>query len=131
MSFRNGKDLRFNAINPLFTLSYETWMRNQHMCRNTTSFYMRIMRTLYNRAVKASLTIDRHPFSHVYTGIDKTAKRAITLHDIKRIKEADLSHDTTLDFARDMFLLSFYMRGISPIDLAYLRKTDISQGNVV
>lgn len=131
MSFREGCDLHFDNVTPQLTLAYETWLRNNHLCRNTTSFYMRIMRTLYNRAVKASLTIDRHPFSHVYTGIDKTAKRAITLHDIKRIKEADLSHDTTLDFARDMFLLSFYMRGISPIDLAYLRKTDISQGSIM
>ena len=29
-----------------------------------------------------------------------------------------------------MFMLSFYLRGISPIDLAHLRKTDISQGTL-
>ena len=131
MSFREGCDLHFDNVTPQLTLSYETWLRNNHLCRNTTSFYMRIMRTLYNRAVKANLTIDQHPFSQVYTGIDKTAKRAITLQDIKRIKEADLSHDPTLDFARDMFLLSFYMRGIAPIDLAYLRRANICQGNIV
>ena len=130
-SFREGCDLHFDNITPQLTLAYETWLRNNHLCRNTTSFYMRIMRTLYNKAVKSNLTVDLHPFNQVYTGIDKTAKRAITLHDIRRIKGADLSHDATLDFARDMFLLSFYMRGIAPIDLAYLRKADISQGNVV
>ena len=131
MNFREDCDLHFDNVTPQLTLAYETWLRNNHLCRNTTSFYMRIMRTLYNRAVKACLTVDRHPFLHVYTGIDKTAKRAITLHDIKRIKEADLSHDLTLDFARDMFILSFYLRGIAPIDLAYLRKADISQDYIV
>lgn len=89
------------------------------------------MRTLYNRAVEAGITTDCQPFRHVYTGIDKTAKRAITIKDIKRIKGADLSHNPTLDFAHDMFLLSFYLRGIAPIDLAYLRKTDIRQGDIV
>lgn len=130
-NFREGCDLRFDMLTPQLALSYETWLKNHRLCRNTTSFYMRIMRTLYNKAVKANLTIDQHPFHHVYTGIDKTAKRAITIKDIKRIKGAELSHNLTLDFARDMFLLSFYLRGISPIDLAYLRKTDINQGYIV
>lgn len=92
---------------------------------------MRIMRTIYNKAVQAGLTTDCHPFHPVYTGIDKTIKRAITKADISRIKEADLSHRHTLSFARDIFLLSFYLRGISPIDLAFLRKADIIHGIIV
>ena len=130
MSFRNGKDLRFNAINPLFTLSYETWMRNQHMCRNTTSFYMRILRSVYNKAVTEGITANRHPFCNVYTGVDKTTKRALTRSDMARIKRTNLRHSPCIEFARDMFILSFYLRGISPIDLSYLRKTDICQGYV-
>lgn len=129
--FREGCDLHFDMLTPQLALSYETWLKNHHLCRNTTSFYMRIMRTLYNRAVRAGITTDCHPFRQVYTGIDKTAKRAITIHDVKRIKEAELSHSPSLDFARDMFLLSFYLRGIAPIDLAYLRKSDIRQGDIV
>ena len=131
MRYRDNCDLRFDVLTPQFTLSYETWLRSQRLCRNTTSFYMRNMRTLYNRAVQAGLTTDCHPFRPVYTGIDKTAKRAITKADITRIKEVDLSHRRTLSFARDIFLLSFYLRGISPIDLAFLRKADITKGIIV
>lgn len=40
-------------------------------------------------------------------------------------------HRPIPDFARDMFMLSFYLRGISLIDLAHLRKTDISQGTLI
>ena len=54
MSFRGGYDLHFYNVTPQLTLAYETWLRNNHLCRNTTSFYMRIMRTLYNKAVKAN-----------------------------------------------------------------------------
>ncbi len=128
MRFRGDQDMPFDTITPMFTLSYETWMRSQHMCRNSTSFYMRNLRAIYNKAVAAGLTANSQPFLRVYTGIDKTAKRAITKIDITRIKEAALGHRPTLDFARDMFILSFYLRGISPIDLAYLLKTDISNG---
>lgn len=130
MGFRQDHDMFFDDITPGFTLAYEAWLRSQQLCRNTTSFYMRILRTIYNKAVEQQLTTDRRPFKHVYTGIDKTAKRAISLADIRRIKNIDLSYDPTLDFARDFFLLSFYLRGMSPIDLAFLRKTDLANGNI-
>ena len=35
-----------------------------------------------------------------------------------------------LDFARDMFLMSFYLRGMSFIDMAYLKKSDLQNGSV-
>ena len=54
------------------------------------------------------MTVHRYPFKHVYTGIDKTVKRALPLKIIRRIKELDLSLKSSLDFARDMFLFSFY-----------------------
>ena len=89
---------------------------------------MRILRAVYNRAVEKDLTTNRNPFKHVYTGIDKTIKRAIPLKAIKQIKNLDLSLQPSLDFARDMFLFSFYTRGMSFIDMAYLKKNDLSNG---
>ena len=128
MRFREDRDLHFDDITPQFALAYETWLREQRLCRNSTSFYLRVVRTLYNKAVAAGLTPDRQPFRAVYTGIDKTTKRAVGMADIRRIKEADLHTAARMEFARDMFLLSFYLRGIAPIDLAFLRKTDICHG---
>ena len=89
---------------------------------------MRILRAVYNRAVEKDLTTNRNPFKHVYTGIDKTIKRAIPLKAIKQIKNLDLSLQLSLDFARDMFLFSFYTRGMSFIDMAYLRRTNLKNG---
>lgn len=53
------------------------------------------------------------------------------MKEIKKIKDLDLSNTPTLDFARDMFLFSFYMRGMSFIDIAYLKKKNLSNGFVV
>jgi len=89
---------------------------------------MRILRAVYNRAVEKDLTTNRNPFKHVYAGIDKTIKRAIPLKAIKQIKNLDLSLHPSLDFARNMFLFSFYTRGMSFIDMAYLKKKDLSNG---
>lgn len=125
MRFRNSIDLYFDMLDADMVEQYESYMRTNHLSRNTTSFYMRILRCIYNRAVQQT-----DPFRRVYTGVDKTAKRAITLKEIRRIKKLDLTDKPDLDYARDMFLFSFYLRGMSFIDLAYLRKKDLANGYI-
>ena len=107
---------------------YEAWLKGKGICPNTVSFYMRILRAVYNRAVEKELTEQKYPFKHVYTGIGKTVKRALPLKSIKRIKELDLTLKPHLDYARDMFLFSFYTRGMSFIDMAYLKKSNLKNG---
>jgi len=128
MRFRKDNDVLFDEINSDLMMEYEAYLKMQGVTMNTVSFYMRILRAVYNRAVEKGLTEQRNPFRHVYTGIDKTVKRAIPLKAIKRIKELDLSLKPSLDFARDMFLFSFYTRGMSFIDMAYLWKKDLQNG---
>lgn len=131
MKFRGGVDLYFETLDADMIEQYEGWMKAKPLSRNTSSFNMRILHSVFNKAVTARLVPESNPFKNVYTGIDRTSKRAITLSDIKRIKGLDLSDAPTLDFARDIFLFSFYMRGMSFIDIAYLRKKDLCNGYVV
>ena len=128
MHFRKGVDLTFDMIDSDLLERYEVELKIKGLKRNTTSFYMRILKTNYKLAVERNLTKDRNPFKHVYCGIDKTMKRSITLSDIKRINSLDLKQQPSLDFARDMFIFSFCTRGMSFIDMAYLRKTDLRNG---
>lgn len=128
MKFREGQDILLCEIDGDTMMLYEAWLKANGNCPNTTSFYMRILRAVYNRAVEKELTEQRHPFKHVYTGIDKTVKRAVPLKAIKRIKELDLTLKPHLDYARDMFLFSFYTRGMSFVDMAYLKKSDLKNG---
>ena len=91
----------------------------------------RILRAVYHRAVEDDIIENRNPFRHVYTGVDKSIKRALPLPTIKKIKALDLSLSPPLDYARDMFLMSFYLRGMSFIDTTYLKKTDLKNGSIV
>ena len=110
MKFRDGIDLCFDEMDADLMEHYETEMRStHHLSRNTTSFYMRILRCVYRKAVGEGLALPADPFENVYTGVDKTSKRAATLTDIKHIKQLDLSDHKSLEFARDIFLFSFYM----------------------
>jgi site-specific recombinase XerD len=128
MQFRENEDVLLKDLNSDMMLMYEAYLRQRGLTKNSISFYIRILRAVYNRAVEKGLTPNRNPFKHVYTGIDKTVKRAIPLKTIKQIKNLNLSFNPTLAFARDMFLFSFYTRGMSFIDMAYLRKKDLNGG---
>lgn len=89
---------------------------------------MRNLRAVYNRAVDRELTVQRSPFKHVYTGIDKTVKRAVPLKAVRMIRDLDLRLSPGMEYARDMFMLSFYTRGMSFVDIAYLKKADLKGG---
>ena len=126
--FMNDKEVLFDQLNADLIAEYEAYLKGRGNSPNTVSFYMRSLKAVYNRAVEDGLTEQRHPFKSVYTGVEKTLKRAISLNDLKHIKGLDLSLKPNLDFARDMFLFCFYTRGMSFIDMAYLRKKDLQNG---
>ena len=91
---------------------------------------MRSLRSVYNQAVARGLATQRNPFAGIFTGIDKTEKRAVSEEVIAMIKKKDLSSYKELSLARDLFMFSFYMRGISFVDLANLRKSNLKNGYI-
>ncbi len=130
--FRGNKDILISAINEKVILMYENYLRNvRGVTRNSSSFYMRILRAIYNKAVEAGLAKPRQLFKHVYTGVDRTIKRAIPLCAMKKIIALDLSGRPALEKARDIFLFSFFTRGMSFVDIAFLKKSNIKNGELV
>ena len=128
MRFRNGEEIILDEMNQETIEAYEAYLKKERLSLNTISFYMRILRAVYNRAVEKELTTQRFPFRHVYTGIEKTIKRAIPQPIIRQIKDKELLAGSSVDYARDMFLFSFYTRGMSFVDMAYLKKKDLHNG---
>ena len=128
--FRQDEDIMLDCLTSEIMEAYEAWHKGRGVAPNTISFYTRILRAVYNRAVEEDIIENRNPFKHVYTGVDKTVKRALPLPVIKKIKALDLSLNPSLDYARGMFLMSFYLRGMSFIDMAFLKKSDLKNGYV-
>ena len=87
-----------------------------------------VTRSIINRATEHDYEVPRNPFKHVYMGVDKTVKRAVSLKTVCKIRDVNLSAYPHLDFARNVFMFSFYTRGMSFVDIAFLRKVDLSNG---
>ena len=126
--FMGTRDLMMWEIKDELIEDYQQWLANRGACLNTISFYMRILRAVYNRAVRNGIVDDSKPFAHVYTGIAATRKRAISLDGIQRIKDADVGSDKRLQLAKDLFLFSFYCRGMAFVDMAHLTRDCVHDG---
>ena len=124
-------DAGFEEMGAGLMAEYEAYLKQDGKCPNTVSFYMRNLRTLYNRAVEEGVTENRNPFRRVNTRVEKTIKRAVTAEVIARIRALELALHPVLEFARDLFLLCFYLRGMSFVDLAFLKKRDLQNGVLV
>lgn len=131
MAFSDNEDIMLDSITTETMEAYEAWLKQRGVSKNTISFYMRILRAIYKRAVDGGIIEDKNPFRRVYTGVDKTVKRALPFSVIRNILKMDLTFSPHLDFARDIFMLSFMLRGMSFIDMAYLKKVDRVNGFVV
>ena len=127
-TFRQHRDVLLDEVDAHLMLAYEAWLQKRGVSFNTISFYMRILRAVYNRAVAKELMASRSPFKRVYTGNEKTLKRAVPLSVVRKLKDLDLSPGSASCYARDMFLFSFYTRGMSFVDMAFLKKSDLQSG---
>ena len=137
----NGGKLYFDEINGDKMQEFESWMKQQDNCLNTISSYFRAMRAVYNKGIEEELfeAPKISPFKRVFTGNEKTIKRAIPIPRIKYI--ANLNFDEikglhkqtkkSYEYARDMFMFSFYTRGMSFVDMCYLKKSDLQNGYLV
>lgn len=113
-----------------FVEAFEAFLLGKGVKRNTSSFYIRNLRAVWNKAIDNGILPPTYinPFKHVYKGVDVTKKRAISAEDIKKIKSIKLGSEKELEFARDLFMFSFYTRGMSFVDIVALRKDNIQNG---
>ncbi len=137
LRFTDTDDISLGEISENFVKDLETFLKMRGCRLNTISFYMRNLRAIYNKAIDKELlhAPEKNPFLKVFTGNAQTSKRALSKSEITLIKnwkndEADKRSKDALLHAKLYFLFSFYTRGMSFIDMAYLKKEDVNN-NVI
>ena len=77
--FLGGREVSFTEMTSELVDSFGEYLHDRNISRNTTSFYMRILRAVYNRGVDKGWTSQRSLFRHVYTGVDRANHRIINM----------------------------------------------------
>ena len=131
MKYRGGVDLRLDEIDPFLLKEYETYLFDSGICANSVSFYMRSFRAIRNHAVRDGL-VESYPglFKDVTTRIEKTRKRAVHEEVILSLVALQLLSPELL-LACDLFLFSYYARGMSFVDIAHLTQKNIVGDRIV
>lgn len=124
-TFLGNVELPFSALTENLVMEYNTFLIQRGMVRNSVSFYMRVLQAVYNKAVRQKLVKQAYPFQNVYTGIDRTRKRAVSESVIAQLHKLELPPGSPLALARDIFIFSYCTRGMAFVDIAYLKRNDI------
>ena len=128
--FLGDERLPLSALTEKVITDYNSFLIKRGLVRNSVSFYMRVLRAIYNKAVRQKLIEQQHPFCEVYTGIDRTRKRAVSESIISQLYRLELDAGSLLALCRDMFIFSYCTRGMAFVDIAYLKKTNLQNGMI-
>lgn len=130
-SFLNQKDIPLNEINYDFLKRFEKEYLSRGNSVNGLSVYLRTLRALINKAIKEKVLDKNHyPFEDYSIKTIQTLKRSLTIDSIKSIVELKITPKDPLFETRNYFLASFYMMGISFIDLAFLQVSNLIDGRI-
>ena len=129
--FAGTHNITFKEITYKFVCDYIDFLRARQISDNTIHMYLRNLKAIRNKARKQGITICKYnPFTEIKTNGMPTVKRALSKETIKSIAKLDLSTNKTLDQVRDIFMFSFYTRGMSFVDMVFLKHSDISGGTI-
>lgn len=126
--FTGKKDVQFSDVDIMFLNKFEEHLKAKGKGANTIYLYLRTLRAVLNKAIKELVCSEKYyPFKNFsltrYSNI-KTEKRAITKEDIKKIEKLTLDNTDEI-LARDIFLFSYYCRGMNFTDIAFLKWGDL------
>ncbi len=133
--FRKKKDLRFTDITPQFLEKFKDFLEDDRkISGNTMSIYLRTLRAVFNSAIEEGhIGREVYPFNKFKLSIlsEETAKRALTIEEIQKIHSKDLKEHPELINARNIFMFSYFVRGIQFHDICLLTWENIQNGRII
>lgn len=123
--------LTFSEVTSELIRRYEFYLiEERKIRRNSSSFYIRILRAVFHKGLAYYDLNLPNPFRSVYAGVDTTVKRAVDINAITKLIRYQ-SENEQLNFTKDAFLFCFLARGMAFIDFVKLQKSDCQNGRII
>lgn len=125
--FFNRTEITFRDLSVDAIYKYQSFLNSNNNSQSTIGIRIRTLRAVFNKAINREIIpATMYPFDKfkVSTIKESGKKEYLSEDELALLKNAELVEKNDI-FARDMFLLSFYGRGINFIDLIQLKKTDL------
>jgi len=101
-------DLTLDQISYEFINSYDLYLKKSlNLHKNTINKYHSRLRTLLLRALAEGI-ITKQPYANFKLITEKTNREFLSLEDLTKLVDKDLSHNKSLDKVKDIFVFSCY-----------------------
>lgn len=125
-TFTKSEDIRFNRVTYEFLKKYERWNLQKGNSYNGFATHLNMLKAIFNEAIKQDIIKESiYPFRKYKVKIDEPEKRSLTLPEFQKIQKIVLDNEPKLERARNLFLISFYLGGISFVDLVKLKHLNL------
>ena len=127
--------LRFEEINGKFLSDFEVFLHSTGNQSNSIATKFSVLKAIYNKAITDKIFLCKeNPFVLYKVGKHwtQTRKRAVHKEDIQRLMQAEppVTRSPYTEFARDIFLFSYFSAGINFKDIATLRYNDMEEDRI-
>lgn len=133
---RYAERLTFADIDAVWLTRFDKFLQKTSPSVNARAIHFRNIRAVFNSARKAELTTC-YPFYNFKIKTQETAKRSLDVEDLRtlffyeftdtEVRKQDLYNKRMY---LDVFKLLFYLRGMSLIDLCYLKRKNINKNRI-
>lgn len=128
-AFVGNDNLSFNDITLSFLDSFDSWLKTSGVGSRGRALYLSNLRAIFNAAIRHYndedndiIRIYRNPFTRFsLPKVEAPEKRSLTIQQMKDFIAYKPERET-VQFAKDVFLLSFYLVGMNSVDLYQVPK---------
>ena len=119
--------LKFSDINRMWLKDFDLYMTNKGLSTNTRGIYLRNIRAVFNDAINNEIVdFGIYPFRRFSIKTEDSIPRAMTKEQLISLK--DFQCTPAKEKYRDLFMLSFYLRGLNMKDILFLKHGDVCNG---
>ncbi len=95
---------------------------------NGRAIHLRNIKAVFNKAIADEVT-EKYPFRRFRIKSEKVPIKNISVGQLRELRDCDVEPGGRI--YRDLFMLSFYLCGINPVDLLHLTKDNVRNGRIV
>jgi hypothetical protein len=128
--FSDVNKLYITDIDLPYIKDFDISMIESGLKTNTRAIYMRNIRAIINDAIDRNIyPLENYPFRRFKIKKEQTEHRAMELRDLIKLRDYPCTPEQQKP--RDIFMLSFYLRGLNTGDLLHLTPEDIRDGYII
>jgi integrase/recombinase XerD len=126
--FFRKKEIGFNELDYSALKKFESYCISRGNKQSSIAIRMRTLRSVFNQAIKSQvITEKQYPFKqYKISQLKESGKKEYLNENEMELLKAYEPKDEKSGFARDMFLFSYYSRGINFLDLIKLEKSALN-----